>query len=99
MPRSVHPGNASLRLVRGCRPRSHPLLEPLKILAMADTARRDLPMRMLPTSLRDRLRAGLLTRFALAGLVAVVLLGVVLARTLSGEIRQRSLADAGSRRS
>jgi hypothetical protein len=51
-------------------------------------------MRILPASLRDRLRAGLLTRFALAGLVAVVLLGVVLARTLSGEIRQRSLVDA-----
>ena len=50
-------------------------------------------MRILPTSLRDRLRTGLLMRFALAGLVAVVLLGVVLARTLSGEIRQRSLAD------
>lgn len=51
-------------------------------------------MRILPASLRHRLRAGLLTRFALAGLVAVVLLGVVLARTLSGEIRQRSLVDA-----
>ena len=51
-------------------------------------------MRILPTNVRRRLRAGLLTRFALAGLVAVVLLGVVLARTLSGEIRQRSLVDA-----
>jgi diguanylate cyclase (GGDEF)-like protein len=51
-------------------------------------------MRILPTSLRNRLRTGLLTRFALAGLVAVVLLGVVLARTVSGEIRQRSLVDA-----
>ena len=51
-------------------------------------------MRILPTRLPQRLRAGLLTRFALAGLVAVVLLGVVLARTVSGQIRQRSLADA-----
>ena len=51
-------------------------------------------MRIVPTSLRNRLRAGLLTRFAIAGLVAVVLLGVVLVRTLSSEIRGRSLADA-----
>ena len=51
-------------------------------------------MRIPPTRLRLRLRAGLLTRFALAGLVAMVLLGVVLARTVAGEIRQRSLADA-----
>jgi hypothetical protein len=41
-----------------------------------------------------RLRVGLLARFALASLVAVVLLGVVLAHTLAGEIRQRALANA-----
>jgi diguanylate cyclase (GGDEF)-like protein len=51
-------------------------------------------MRIVPTSVRSRLQAGLLTRFAVAGLVAVVLLGVVLVRTLSAEIRGRSLADA-----
>jgi diguanylate cyclase (GGDEF)-like protein len=41
-----------------------------------------------------RLRVGLLARFALASLVAVVLLGVVLAHTLTGQIRQRALANA-----
>jgi diguanylate cyclase (GGDEF)-like protein len=40
------------------------------------------------------LRVGLLARFALASLVAVVLLGVVLAHTLAGQIRQRALANA-----
>ena len=51
-------------------------------------------MRIVPSRLQGRLRAGLLTRFAVAGLIAVVLLGVVLVRTLSTEVRQRSLADA-----
>jgi hypothetical protein len=49
-------------------------------------------MRMLP--LRQRLRVGLLGKFALASLLPVVLLGVVLAQTMGGEIRQRALADA-----
>ena len=49
-------------------------------------------MTMLPRILR--LRVGLLARFALASFVAVVLLGVVLAHTLAGEIRQRALANA-----
>jgi diguanylate cyclase (GGDEF)-like protein len=51
-------------------------------------------MRIVSSSLQNRLRAGLLTKFAVAGLIAVVLLGVVLVRTLSNEVRQRSLADA-----
>ena len=39
-------------------------------------------------------KVGLLPRFALASLLAVVLLGVLLAHVLSSEIRQRALANA-----
>ncbi len=42
----------------------------------------------------SRPRVGLLTRFALAGLVAVAALGIVLAHTLAQGVRTRALADA-----
>ena len=41
-----------------------------------------------------RPRVGLLGKFALASVVPIVLLGLVLAHVLRGEIRQRALADA-----
>jgi diguanylate cyclase (GGDEF)-like protein len=49
-------------------------------------------MTRLPAIARPRV--GLLTRFALASLIAVVLLGVVLADTLAAGVRSRALADA-----
>jgi diguanylate cyclase (GGDEF)-like protein len=49
-------------------------------------------MRMLFAGSRPRF--GLLTRFALAGLVAIAALGVVLAHTLAQGVRSRALADA-----
>src|SRR5207248_6798932 len=49
-------------------------------------------MRKLLSKLR--LRVGLVGRFALAGLVAIALLGVVLGQVLRAEIRQRALVDA-----
>jgi hypothetical protein len=42
----------------------------------------------------SRAKVGLLTRFTLASLLAVVLLGFLLAHVLSSEIRQRALANA-----
>jgi diguanylate cyclase (GGDEF)-like protein len=42
----------------------------------------------------SRAKVGLLTRFALASLLAVALLGLLLAHVLSSEIRQRALANA-----
>ena len=41
-----------------------------------------------------RTRVGLLSRFAFASFLALVLLGVLLAHLLAGEIRQRALANA-----
>ena len=49
-------------------------------------------MKRLPAI--PRLRFGLLTRFALASLVAVALLGVALAHILAQGVRSRALADA-----
>ena len=49
-------------------------------------------MRTLFTGSRPRF--GLLTRFALAGLAAIAVLGVVLAHTLAQGVRTRALADA-----
>ena len=42
----------------------------------------------------SRPRFGLLTRFALAGLAAIAVLGVVLAHALAQGVRTRALADA-----
>src|SRR5919198_4793822 len=41
-----------------------------------------------------RPRVGLLSKFALASLIPIVLLGLVLAHVLRGEVRQRALGNA-----